>query len=675
MMTKTLDTPEAFFASIPSVPAENIAWRMKFHDKVAADEGMQKVYKALCWADIKILFNSALWVYDAEAETGFRNRPFILWPHQETAVDAIHEAILGQHCLCIDKSRKEGATEIICKTFVGHTLLDPETNFLVGSRNAMLVDKGVELMEGRLVGLHKTLMHKVCYAYMTLPKWMKPRLLKTYMLLQNLDNASVISGEATNESFGAGDRQKGVLIDEFGRMDHNMALDINDSVHDTSECVIFNSTHFHGVSHPYNQLLTQKFGEIPVIIMPWTSNPNKNKGLYISPDYDQIEIKDIDYYRNICPEVFDVIQPMQAFCLSDLRRKHQNEPWSKLLEDIPFIADNGDSNEGGWRSEWYDILSKKRRPRDIACNIDRRPKGSGNTVFTPTTLHRIEETTVLEPSFRGDIVVKRDNETLVRRGVVVQGGVGRLRWWGPLVNGRPNQRHNYIIGADIGLGRGASNSVLCIVDVNTCEEVGQWICPDTSPQDFADVTVALCHWIGGLNQHPYLIWEANGIGGVYENRIVKNKYPFYYTRRDESVKRKKKKNKRGWYSSKGPEGTKYQLLMELDVALREGLSKAPISKHLVIHCVQSVREMESYLINNAGTPHPAKSADEDEDTGASAAHGDRVIALGLCCLALEYQPKALVEHIRSCKKNTLGDRIEERRKEMAAQRNDSRFIY
>ncbi len=674
IVNKSLDTPEKFFAAIPKNPQENIRWRCEFHDKIAQDEGMQKVFKALCWKDIKILFNSSMFVYDAEAKTGFRNRPFILWPHQETAVDEIHEAIIEQKCLCIDKSRKEGATEIICKTFVGHTLLDPETNFLVGSRNAMLVDKGVELMEGRLVGLHKTLMHKVCYAYLTLPKWMQPRLLKTYMLLQNLDNASVISGEATNESFGAGDRQKGILIDEFGRMDHNMALDINDSVNDTSECVIFNSTHFYGVSHPYNQLLTQKFGKIKVITMPWTSNPNKNKGLYISPDYDKIEIKDIAYYRKLCPEVFDVIQSMEAFCLSDLRRKHQDKPWSKALEDIKFVADNGDSNEGGWRSVVYDIKSKQRRASDMARNWDRRPKGSGNTVFTPTTLHRIEQTTIRPPVFKGDVVISRDNERMVRKGRVVPGGVGRLRWWGPLINGRPDQGHNYIVGADIGLGRGASNSVLCIVDANTCEEVGQWICPDTSPEDFADLTVALCHWIGGRNRHPYLIWEANGIGGVYEGRIVKNKYPFIYVRRDETVKRKKKKNKLGWYSSKGPEGTKYRLLMDLDVALKEGLLKNPVSKHLIIHCESTIREAESYLINNAGTPHPARSSDDD-DTGAEAAHGDRVIALGLCCLALTYQPRALIEQTKAQNKDTLGARLLQRRKEKAEQRNDSRFIY
>ncbi len=674
MTNKLLDTPTDFFNQIPSDPAENIAWRMNFHEKCAKDEGMQKIYKELCWADIKILFNSALWVYDAEAPTGYRNRPFILWPHQEVAVDKIHSSILNQTGMVIDKSRKEGATEIICKTFAGHFLLDPESNFLVGSRNAMLVDKGVELNNGRLIGLHKTLLHKLCYAINTLPNWLKPSVLKTFMLLQNLDNASVISGEATNESFGAGDRQKGVLIDEYGRMDYNMALNINDSIHDTSDCVIFNSTHFWGVSHPYNQLITQIFGEVPVIKMPWWENPTKNEGQYLSPEYNKIAIQDMDYYTGICPQVFDKIKPMEVFDIVKLRENSFDEPWAALLGEIKFVADGGDSNEGGWRSVWYDKLCKKRRAHEIAFNQDMRPKGSGSSVFTPASMHRMRESFVFEPKFKGDVVLKKDHEGLVKDGRVVAGGVGRLKWWGVLKHGRPDQSHNFIIGGDIGLGRGASNSVLSIVDVNLGEEVGQWVDASTSPEDFADVAIGLCHWVGGKNKEPYLIWESNGIGGVFEGRVVKNKYPFVYVRRDETAKRTKKKNKLGWWSSKGTDGTKFRLLMELDVALKEGLSEVPLAKHIMTHCEYTVSELESYVFNGAGTPHPAKSADDDEDSNASAAHGDRVIALGLCCLAMKYQAKAGIERQKEKGGNSLGKRMQQRKLTRLAKMK-KRFIY
>ena len=671
---RNLNTPSDFFKSIPQNPAENLQWRMDFHDNLSKDKGLQKAYLELCWADIKIIFNSAFFVYDAEAPSGFRNRPFILWPHQETAVDAIHDAITNEHDLVIDKSRKEGATEIICKTFVAHFLLDPESQFLVGSRKAEFVDKGVEIFDGNLVGLHKSLMHKICYAINTLPHWMRPNVLKTYMLLQNLDSNSVISGEATNENFGAGDRQCGILIDEYGRMDHNMAININDSVHDVTNCVIFNSTHFWGVEHPYNQLLLQKFGTIPVVTMPWEMNPTKNAGLYLSPDYDIIEIKDIDYYRKLCPEIFNDIDPMTPIKLSVLEKEQICGPWAEILKDISFVADGGDSNEGGWRSAWYDKKCKERRPSDIARNLDRRPKGSGYSVFSQATLHRIEQKHISEPIFKGDVVAEKDKEGIVRKGKLISGSIKRLFWWDELIKGRPSQEYNYIVGCDIGLGRGVSNSVASIVNTNTCEEVGKWICPNTPPESFADAVIALCKWIGGKDKEPYLIWESNGPGGIFETVIVKNNYPFVYIRRDEAARRKKKKNRLGWASTQGPDGTKYRLLMDLDVALKEGLSEKPTSKHLRIYDVNVIREMETYVFNSAGTPHPSVSIN-DEDSSASAAHGDRVIALGLCCLGLTYQPKALIEKRSPFVGNSLASRIEKRKIDHEKELLNKRFDY
>ena len=114
--------------------------------------------------------------------------------------------------------------------------------------------------------------------------------------------------------------------------------------------------------------------------------------------------------------------------------------------------------------------------------------------------------------------------------------------------------------------------------------------------------------------------------------------------------------------------------MDLDIALKEGLNKNPISVHLTIHCKETVSEMESYLFNNAGTPHPAKSSEDDETT-ANAAHGDRVIALGLCCLALVYQPKAMIERQKEKKGNTLGARMKTRKEEALRNKQGQRFIY
>ena len=664
-LIKDISTPEGFFKAIPENVEENIQYRCNLHDVLSKDRGMQRAYLELCWSDIRIMFNSAFWVYDTQDERGFRNKPFVLWPHQKIVVKNIHDSIIEQKDLAIDKSRKEGATEIICKTFAGHFILNPESNFLVGSRKAEYVDKGVEVVNGKLRGLHKTLMHKVCYALINLPAWMRPAILKTYMLLQNLDNDSAISGEATNENFGAGDRQNAILIDEYGRMDHAMAVNIIDSVHDTSDCVIVNSTHFWGPQHPYNQLLTQRYGKIQVAKLPWWNNPTKNKGLYLSPDYDVVEIEDIDYYREKCPDIFHNISAKEPLVVSKLDKNN--------IGDIHFVADGGDLNEGGFRSPWYDKEESERRPSDVARNLDMRPRGSGFSVFTPAILHRVEKEQTFPKRFEGDIkVIYKQGKVIA--GKLTTGKRAKLLWWGDLVAGRPDQTHNYIVGCDIGLGRGASNSVASIVDVELRKEVGKWICPNTPPESFGNVAVALCKWIGGKDKEPLLIWETNGPGLNFEHSIVKNAYPFIYIQRDEKARRKKKKNKRGWTNTKGPDGTKFHLLLDLDAALMEGLKQDPKRDYIRIADINIIREAECYIFNSNGTPMPAK-AGEDDETEASSAHGDRIIALGLSNLALSYQPRALIEKRASTNKNTVGRRIKERLATAKKEKLDQRFIY
>ncbi|KKK69254.1 hypothetical protein LCGC14_2935890, partial [marine sediment metagenome] len=138
-LTHDISTPEGFFKAIPENVEENIEYRCNLHDVLAKDKGMQKAFLELCWSDIRIMFNTCFFVYDTQDEGGKRNKPFVLWPHQKTVVKDIHNSIINQTDLAIDKSRKEGATEIICKTFAGHFILDPESNFLVGSRKAEYV--------------------------------------------------------------------------------------------------------------------------------------------------------------------------------------------------------------------------------------------------------------------------------------------------------------------------------------------------------------------------------------------------------------------------------------------------------------------------------------------------------------------------------------------------------
>lgn len=584
-----------------------------------------------------------------------RNQPFILRPKQSQVVRDVNDAIIEQHNLVVDKSRDEGATELVTGVFTVHWLLDPDSQFLVGSRKEEYVDRGVTIVGDTVRGSHKCLFHKICYKVVHAPRWMRPNFLKTEMSLQNLDNHATIGGEATNENFGAGDRPTACLVDEHGAMMPAMASSIIDRLNDSTGCIIYNSTHYYGVAHPYNQLLSQKLGKIKVVSLPWEENPMKNMGLYRSPSYDVIEIKDIDYYRANHPGFFDDIEPMIPFKLSAFLRDKQVPTGGKLR----FVADGGDYNEGGWRGVWYDQKVETRSPRDVAQNIDRRPLGSGNAIFHLTTLRRIRLDALKPATSRGSMDIKKDTDGKVLTAKYVQdSGSCHLKLWCSLVNGRPRQDHNYIVAGDISLGLGASNSTLGIYDCNTGEKIGSLADSNITPEPFADLAVAICKWVGGDCQNPYLIWEANGCGGIFGKRVRFHGYPNFHIRRDETALHKYKQNKIGWHSTN--EG-KLNLLVNLDSAYAEGLKTCPQGKWLRLYDEDTLGEAEAYIMGDDGTCGPAASL--GDSSGARSAHGDRVIPDGLFVLALDYQKAAAEKQKQTIGRNCLAWRMKQRKLE------------
>jgi len=664
---KIFDSPESFLKIIPTDLRENIEFRMKIHSLITEDTSLQKLFLELMFVKPQIYFNTCAFTFDPRKKRGYKNIPFILRPAQSDVVDALKEHIDFGKDLLIDKSRDEGATEIVCKLFALYWRLEPQCQLLVGSRKAEFVDKGVEINKGQLIGDHKCLMHKIIYGVTHWPKWMQPNFYKTYLHLENLDNSAVIDGEATNENFGAGDRRKAVLVDEHGRIDHRMAGAIVDNLPDTTDCTIYNSTHFYGVGHPYNKLLSSS--KIDVIVLPWERNPEKNEGIYRSPEYDIIEIRDIDYYNNICPEAFENVKPMEPFKLSSFERDLLTLPTAHKLKNIKFIADGGDGNEGGWRSPWYDAEEKKRTRRGMAQNVDRNPMGAGDMFFAPAVLRRIGLDTIRPANHKGDIQF----DLRVGAGIprisnprFVETGRKRLRWWGKLVNGKPNQKHNYIVACDVARGTGSSNSVAQIVDVNTGEQVGIWVCPNTTPDSFADQAVAICKWCGGLTRSAYLIWEENGPGQSFDQRRRKLGYTFVYRRADEVGKTRKKKKTFGWHSSRTE---KFYLLQELDLCLARGLQTKPSDKFVIVRDERTLTELGTYITFENGKVGPS-GLSEDEDSGAGAGHGDRVISLAMVPLAMKEQPKAAVVVERKLPTNSFAYR--EQKRKNALNRIDSK---
>lgn len=602
----------------------------------------------MCKEKPQIAFKTILWTFDPRKPPGYRNIPFITRPAQDEAIDAIKDAIDNSHDLLIDKSRDEGATCLITGVFFLYWLLVPESMFLVGSRKEEFVDKS---------GDHKCLFYKFQYLAEKLPSSLRPMTEKTHLHYANLYNGSVIDGEATNPSMGAGDRRLSVLIDEFGRVDHSIAQSIRETLSDTTDCVIYNSTHFFGRGHPFWKLRAS--GKIKVHLLPWWKNPVKNAGLYKSPDLNVIELADADYYKN----AYSVNLPSR-FKLSEIEVVLLSEGVSP---DISFVADG--SNK--WRSPFYDAEEKRRDPRDVAQNLDMNPMGAGDMFFDPQGCQRIRAEHIRKPDFTGEIRYKLNDKDRIRD-IKFGENVGRNRffWWGQLEAGRPKQDHNYIVACDISLGTGASNSVAGVFDVNTHEQVGMFVCPNTPPESFADQVIAICLWCGGATKKAYLIWDGTGVGGSFDRRVWWHGYNFVYTRTDERILYRPKSKTRGYHFSRE---SKLDLLTELRIALNEGLKKdSSHHKAIILHDENTVREVEDYIFYENGDI--GLSGSVDEPSGARAAHGDRVIACGLYVVALSEQPKAALKEKIKLSEGSFGYRIYQRKIEAEKSRGSSPWI-
>ncbi|MCK9497813.1 MAG: hypothetical protein M0Q27_03275, partial [Candidatus Colwellbacteria bacterium] len=594
----------------------------------------QKQFLAMCRLKPEIVFDTMLWTFQVKQRfSKHKHLPFILWSIQRPAVQRIVHGIRFGGDLLMDKSREMGATWILLGAFLVEWLLNPDTTLMVISRKEEYVWKK---------GNPDTLFWKLEYMLKRLPLWVMPKYTMPERHLENLDNGSVIDGESTNADVGAGGRRAAIMCDEFSRVNFADAQNIADTISDTTECRIFNSTPT-SRGHPFGQLRFS--GTIEVYALPWWEHPDKIEGAYESPNLDEIIIHDIAYYRKRWPDIFVDIRPGKPFRYSQweqhlLLRFADRED----LESLRFVANGNDPADRryfsptGRRSPWYDEQCDRRTPRDKATNIDMDYIGAGDVVFNPLVLRQMLDKYARPPVVEGEIGFSVINDTISGIQFTPHFGRRRLKWWTPLAGARPDQLHNYIVGCDISMGTGQSNSVACIYDCNLHTKVGRWTCPNTPPTHFAEVVVALCRWVGGASGTPFLLWEGPGPGQTFGKRVWQLGYDFIYYTREEKGVRRKRKNSVGWYPSGD---NKLNLLVELDAAYDAVFRKDMGQMAFINPDAKALREAEDYIFYTEKSGIGPSQCQSDEG-GAAAAHGDCVIADALCCLGRRDQQQALL---------------------------------
>lgn len=625
-----LETAKEFLEIVPRTVPENIAFRLELHKLLSKDDSFQKLFWQWAREDLQVLFDVCFTTLNPRMPWGQQNRPFILRPKQIEAVHLIDSRIRGsldnQGKPCdvgIRKTRDEGASEIVAKIYAAWCILYEYVSFILGSDKKEDVD---------FIGDDYTLFAKVDNVFHNLPSWMgfqyNKNIQRKDMLLRVLDNNSAIRGETTNENFSAGKRATSMVLDEFGRIRKSIADSIEGTVHAVTDCVIYSSTHWLGPGHTFNVCLNKDTTQ--TVDLLWFQNPEKARGMYKSPEPGLVEIIDVDYYNKNIPELIQYL---------DNHNKFKKDLLPEELQSM-FIADGAKDPIIKCRSPWHDWKEKQSagNRRDFVSNTWGEPYGSSESVFDQEVLHIIKNDFVRPPDFEGEIIFDySEDDEVIDVDFIHNYGQRRFKWWGELINNRPNQKHNFIIGADPGQGQGSSNSVSYIYDVNTHELCGEWVCPNTKPEQFADIVVALAKWCGGVID-TFLIWERNGGHGAnFTDRIEYQGYTNCYKMTVEDTITRKRKKKWGFYSN---QDRKAALLGDFGVALGYGIESNFNYKAAIIYSLDLVDELFDYTFVE-GSKEITTSKKADLSSGARERHGDRGIAAALCVLG--------------CKDQTAGD--------------------
>jgi len=280
---------------------------------------------------------------------------------------------------------------------------------------------------------------------------------------------------------------------------------------------------------------------------------------------------------------------------------------------------------GKKRSPWYDGECKRAaHPLEIRQELDIDYLGSAYQFFDPMSLDAIARETVQPPLMIGELDYLRDS---LEPQEFIEADKGRLKLWVmPDADHRMPFDRDYVIGADVATGTGASNSVLSVVDRNTGEKVAEFVCGTNPwpPHHHAEMAIALGRWFKGRYGAALLIWEANGPGATFGGFLLENHYTRIYWRTDERRVGAKPTTVPGWYTT---------------AQNRSGLfgdyRRALEARLFINRSADAVDECKSYVFTPNGEIMHSKAIGGIDPSGARANHGDRVVADALAWRAMK----------------------------------------
>jgi len=193
--------------------------------------------------------------------------------------------------------------------------------------------------------------------------------------------------------------------------------------------------------------------------------------------------------------------------------------------------------------------------------------------------------------------------------------------------GKGNTSSEYVFGVDISYGVAGSNSVIAVMDKDSGRLVAEYVDPNISPEDLADLACAVGKTtFKGRSGQAYICWEANGPGEGWFRNLLRNDYYRIYYQRREGSRGERKGRRYGWHSTRV---TKMDRLGDLRSAMTD-TERNP--RRVIIPSHPGLDETLRYIYCDDGSVGPDSQV--DLVSGARANHGDRVIAYMVALMGL-----------------------------------------
>lgn len=590
----------------------NLAFRRQLRVDASKSGAMRSSLMKACAEDILFWFNAFCFVfeprprYDANGHKLPKTIPFITWPHQDPIIKALEE-YLGRRDIGINKSRGEGLSWIAVLKALHECLFDPD-----GS-NIGLVSSKLEKAD-KTGAVDTALLPKVIWELEHLPPWMSGRRAKdattpgdwhynsTDHAIHFRKNNAIITAFAATGGTGRGGRYTWFVADELGEWEEGPAAALMDSTGPATDSRLIISTPAGPMGTYYRFIHTPSNAKI--LKSHWSENIAKNRGLYT---WVRGKPCAVDPKNNPLPVTYD-------------------PPNQDVMDMFSRLRHKGFDLKSGLRSPWYDNECDRGdvSPVSIAKELDLDFGGSVDKVFHHEFFEVVEKT-IRPAQIRGQFYASpEDSEWDFEKS-----SDGHFHLWCELDHKNQPPKGDYAVACDVAAGGGgafSSNSTIEVIDLITHEQVMEYAINTVKPEDFADIAIGVCHWFHGA----YLAWEHQGPGTAFGTRVHARRYGNVF---DRKVPWKSTATKivrePGWITT-----------TESKEALFEGLRAAVKRRELIIHSRDLVTELHQYIRNATGKiEHAALASATGNEAGA--AHGDRVIAIGIAVQAAVDRPQAV----------------------------------